>query len=147
MMRKINSLLQENTALNKLSAAIHTRLTLQQLWHAAVPKILHQHSSASNLANGQLTVYADSAIIASKIKLTHASLLTQLHNLQVSDPLFRECKVTAIKVKVQVKSQPKTSVKLPRKLSSSAAVSLKKLAQDLGESPLALKLHSLAEKT
>lgn len=146
-MRKINTLLKENNDLNKLSADVRARQTLQQLWHAATPKVLSQHSFASNLANGQLTVYANSAMTASKIKMTHASLLTQLHNLQTNDPLFRECKVTAIKVKVQVKSQLKISIKVPRKLSPSAAVSLKKLAQDLGESPLALKLNSLANKT
>jgi hypothetical protein len=90
-------------------------------------------------------------MLASKIKLTQASLLKQLQNLQLNDPLFRECKVTAISVKVQVKSRPKPIIKTPRKLSTSAANSLKNLAEDLlaknkGESPLAAKLNALARK-
>lgn len=145
-MRKINTLFIENSQLNALAESIHAHRLPGLLWQAAAPKILSQNSIARSLNNGQLTVYADSAIIASKIKLTHASLLTQLQNIQKNDPLFGECKVTAIVVKVQVKSRPQPVIKTPRKLSANAATSLKQLAQDLGESPLALKLNSLASK-
>ncbi len=146
MMRKINTLFSENSQLNALTKNVQAHQNLQQLWHAVAPKILSQASFASSLTNGQLTLYADSAIVANKIKLTQASLLTQLQNLQKNDPLFRECKVTAITVKVQVKSRPKTVIKTPRKLSASAATSLRQLAQDLGNSPLAIKLNTLASK-
>jgi hypothetical protein len=151
-MRKINALFTENSDLKQLAKNAHAYQQLQQLWHAATPKLLSQSSFASSLNNGQLTVYADSAIVANKIKLTQASLLTQLHNLQQNNTIFRECKVTAISVKVQVKSRPKPIIKTPRKLSSNAANSLKKLAQTLsdkskGESPLAAKLKVLASKT
>ena len=152
MMRKINALFSENSALNKLSKNVLAHQYLQQFWQAAAPKILSQNSFASSLINGQLMLYADSAIVANKIKLTQASLLTQLQNLQKTEPLYKECKVTAISVKVQVKSRPKAIIKAPRSLSSNAANSLKKLAEDLlaknkGESPLAAKLKILASKT
>jgi hypothetical protein len=147
MMRKINALFSENSELNKLSKNVLAHQYLQQLWQAAAPKLLSQNSFASNLTNGQLTIYADTAIVANKIKLTHASLLTQLQNLQKDDPLFRECKVTSIVVKVQVKSRPKPVIKKPLRLSSNAANSIKSLAETLGDSPLAAKLNSLAEKT
>lgn len=146
MMRKINTLFNDDIQFSALAKNVQTHQNLQQLWHAVAPKILSQASFASSLTNGQLTVYTDSAIIASKIKLTQASLLTLLQNLQKNNPLFRECKVTAITVKVQVKSHPKPAIKTPRKLSANAATSLKQLAQDLGDSPLALKLNSLASK-
>jgi Dna[CI] antecedent, DciA len=151
-MRKINALFSENSEFNSLAKNVQVHQNLQQLWQAATPKILSQNSFASSLSNGQLTVYADSSIAASKIKLTQASILTQLQNLQLSNPLFRECKVTAISVKVQVKSRHKAVIKMPRKLSSSAANSLKNLAEDLlaknkGDSPLAAKLNALARKT
>lgn len=145
-MRKINTLFIENSQLNALTENIHAHQLPRLLWQAAAPSILSQNSIARSLNNGQLTVYADSAVIASKIKLTHTSLLTQLQNIQKNDPLFGECKVTAIVVKVQVKSRPKAVIKTPRKLSANAATNLKQLAQDLGESPLALKLNSLASK-
>lgn len=146
-MRKINTLFSDDNQLNALAKNVQAHQNLQRLWHAVAPKILSQASFASSLTNSQLTVYADSAIVASKIKLSHASLLTQLQNLQKNDPLFRECKVTAITVKVQVKSRPKPIIKTSRKLSASAAASLKQLAEDLGESPLAIKLNTLASKS
>ena len=151
MMRKINALFFDNSALNKLSRNVLAHQYLQQFWQAASPKILSQNSFASSLINGHLTVYANSAIVANKIKLTQASLLTQLQNLQKTEPLYKDCKVTAISVKVQVKSRPKPTIKAPRSLSSNAANSLKNLADDLlaknkGESTLAIKLKILASK-
>ena len=151
-MRKINALFSENSELNKLSKNVQAHQSLQQFWQAAAPKILSQNSFASSLINGQLTLYADSAIVANKIKLTQANLLTQLQNLQENDPLFWVCKVTSISVKVQVKSRPKPNIKAPRSLSYNAANSLKNLAEDLlaknkGDSPLAAKLKILASKT
>ena len=87
-MRKINALFTENSELNKLAKNVQARQNLQQLWQAAAPRLLSQNSSASSLTNGQLTVYADSAIVANKIKLTQASLLTQLQNLQATHQTF-----------------------------------------------------------
>lgn len=151
-MRKINTLFVANHQLEALTKNVQARQRLQQLWQAVAPKLLADASNVSSLNNKVLTVYADSAIVANKIKLTHASLLTQLENLQKNNPKFRECKVTAIMVKVQVKSRPKTIIKPPRTLSSNAANSLQVFAQDLliknkGESPLATKLKLLASKT
>ncbi len=151
-MRKINSLLTASNQLEALAKNVQALQHLQQLWQTAAPQLLAQASFASKLINGLLTVYADSAIVANKIKLTHASLLTQLENLQKNNLKFRECKVTAIVVKVQVKSRPKANIKAPRILSDSAANNLKKFAQELlaknkGESLLAVNLKRLANKT
>jgi hypothetical protein len=71
--------------------------------------------------------------------------LTQLQILQKEDPVYKHCKVTGIKVKVQVKSQQKQVTHEPRTLSSSAATTLRKLAKDLGDSSLADKLNHLAD--
>ena len=150
-MRKINALFSENSELNKLAKNVQAHQSLQLFWQAAAPKILSQNSFAISLINSQLTLYADSAMVANKIKLTQASLLTQLQNLQKNNPLYSECKVTSISVKVQVKSRQKPVIKTPRRLSNNAANSLKNLAEDLlaknkGESPLAAKLTILARK-
>lgn len=152
MMRKINTLLnqhshQQNSQLDVLTQQLQSHQVLQRFWLAVCPELLVQFSTAGNLINGQLTIFAHSAIVANKIKLSQANFLTQMQHLQHADPAFRDCKVTAISVKVQVKSHPKLSKPAPRKLSKQAAISLKKLAQDLGESPLAAKLNSLASKT
>lgn len=157
-MRKFNTLLNHNSQpnssaatngsnpINTLTKNVQSHQLLQQFWVAGCPQMLSNFSFVGSLQNGQLTVYARSAIVANKIKLTIANLLTQLQNLQKTDPNFRECKVTAIVVKVQVKSQYKPPVKPNRKLSYSGAESLKKLALDLGESALSVKLNSIADK-
>jgi hypothetical protein len=153
-MRKINTLFspsQDSSPFGQLTKHAHAHLTLQQFWQSAAPKLVGENSFASSLTNGQLSILADSAIVANKIKLTQASLLTQLQNLQNSSQSFRECKVTAIVVKVQVKSRPKLVIKTPRRLSYNASNSLKALAEDLlaknkGDSPLASKLKILASK-
>jgi hypothetical protein len=148
-MHKINSLLnqQQNSQLSALTQQVQSHILLQEFWAAACLKPLSQFSTVGNLNNGQLNILAHSAIVASKIKLNQATLLTQLQHLQRTNPLFRDCKVTAINVKVQVKSQPVAIKPVPRKLTAQAATSLKKLAQDLGESPLANHLNSIASKT
>ena len=147
-MRKIDTLLYSNSQqLNALTQQLQSHQLLQRLWLAASPELLHKLSTVGSLKNGQLSIYAHSAIVANKIKLSQASLLTQFQHLQQANPAFRECKVTAISIKVQVKSQPKPIVQQPRKLSNQAAIALKKLAQDLGESPLSCQLNALASKT
>ena len=151
MMRKINALISQtsqhdNSPFTQLTKQAQSHLTLQEFWLTAAPKIVGDNSFASSLTSGQLTILAYSAIVANKIKLIQAGLLIQLQNLQNSSQAFRECKVTAIVVKVQVKSHPKPVIKTPRKLSSGASNSLKQLAEQLGDSPLADKLNILASK-
>jgi hypothetical protein len=149
-MRKINTLLSENNQLSAIAQNVQSRAAINHLWQISVPKILAQSSHVTSLDSGQLKILADSAIIANKIKLTQvsllSSLLTQLQNLQKNEPSFGVCKVTSISVKVQVKSTVKPVIKAPRIISAKAAASLKTLARDLGESPLAQKLNLLANK-
>lgn len=149
-MRKINTLLTESSELQLVNASAASRVLLNKLWQASAPKVLSQSSKAIALENGQLKVLADSPIIANKIKLTQvdliSSLLTQLENLQKNESFLRECKVTSISVKVQVKSTPRPALKSPRIISAKASNNLKKLAQELGDSALAQKLNSLANK-
>lgn len=149
-MRKINTLLTESSELQIVNSSAASRVQLNKLWQASAPKVLSQSSKAIALENGQLKVLADSPIIANKIKLTQvdliSSLLTQLENLQKNESFLRECKVTSISVKVQVKSTPRPALKAPRIISAKASTNLKKLAQELGDSALAQKLNSLANK-
>jgi hypothetical protein len=149
-MQKINALLNRNkrdsdNQFNRLVTQADAHLNLQQFWQAIAPAAISQSSFASNLNNGLLTIFAHNSGVATKIKLSNASLLTQLQNLQKEDPIYQQCKVTGIKVKVQVKSQQKHVTPELRTLSSGAATSLRKLAKDLGDSTLADKLNRLAD--
>lgn len=149
-MQKINALFNKNkresgNQFNRLVAQADTHLNLQQFWQAIAPIAISQSSFASNLNNGLLTICAHNNSVATKIKLTSASLLTQLQNLQKEDPIYKQCKVTGIKVKVQVKSVQKRLAPSPRTISCDAATTLRKLAQTLGDTPLADKLNKLAD--
>lgn len=150
-MKKINSLFSDSqfnphNQLNQLAKKAQSHQLLQQFWAAVADQLIIQHTFVGSIINGQLTIYASSAIVASKIKLIQTKLLTQLQHLQQTKATFRECKVTAIVVKVQVKSTLKPAVKVPRKLTKNAADSLKNLAENLGDSALSAQLKSLANK-
>jgi hypothetical protein len=151
-MRKINALLNTNSGktnrqFNALVAQANMHLNLQQFWQAAAPQAISNLSSVGHLKNELLTIYAYNNSVATKIKLTSASLLTQLQNLQKEDPFYKHCKVTGIKVKVQVKSQKTPKSSAQRTLSHDAATTLRRLANDLGDTTLADKLNKLADKS
>jgi hypothetical protein len=149
-MQKINAVLnknrsESNSQLNRLVAQTDAHLNLQQLWQAITPIAISQSSFASNIKDGLLTVYAYNSGTATKIKLTSTSLLTQLQNFQQEKSPYMHDKVTGIRVKVQVKSEQKQVKPSQRKISNSAAITLRKLALTLGDSPLADQLNHLAD--
>lgn len=151
-MRKINSLLtganaQKQDPLSALLTQVNSYQVLQQLWVLAVPELLSQSSFVGQLDHEVLTVYTHNASIATKIKLTSGSLLSQLGKIQKSNPLYKGCKVTGIKVKVQVKSQPSRPEKVVRTLSLDAANSLNRLAERIQNPLLSDRLQRLAKKT
>jgi hypothetical protein len=57
------------------------------------------------------------------------------------------CEVTAIRVKVQVKSTPQPKQKTPRKLTPAAASSLKALGNKLSGTALGDALNKLSKNT
>jgi hypothetical protein len=149
-MRKINALLNTNNSksnnqFNALVAQANKHLNLQQFWQAAAPLAISNLSTVGHLKNELLTIYAHNNSVAAKIKLTSASLLTQLQNLQKIDPFYKLCKVTAINVKVQVKSKQMPKSSAQRTLSRDAATTLRNLANNLGDTSLADKLNKLAD--
>jgi hypothetical protein len=151
-MRKIKLLLNEKNSnksnqFNKLISQASQHLNLQDFWRAATPKKLSDASFVGRLNNGELSIYTNSAAVATKIKLISGSLLTQLQNLQKEDPHYKEYQVTGIRVKVQVKSQQKRATIEPKRISSDAAATLKKLTNKLGDTALAKQLNKLAKKT
>jgi len=136
-----------NLPLKALAQQAQAHQKLQTLWQHVVPSELAQLCTAQTLSAEKLTVVAYSASAATKIKLLSARLLTQLQNLQKTDPKFKECKVTAITVKVQVKYTLPVTPKPRRRVPLKAAAGLKTLANSLGDSELARQLQHLAENT
>jgi hypothetical protein len=151
-MDKLSSLLNNSSAftglpLRKLAQQAQSHQKLQTFWQSVVPKELASLTAAQALSTEKLIVIAYNPSAATKTKLLSARLLTQLQNLQKTNPNFKECKVTAIVVKMQVKSATYGAPKPKRKVPLRASHKLKQLADALGDSELAGKLKHLAENT
>jgi hypothetical protein len=136
-MQRFNALLSqpELTALNDHN---REKQAAQKIWQAVAPDNLAQSSHATTIHNQQFTVFADNNAVAAKIKLSIPSLLIKLQN--------QGCEVTAIRVKVQVKSGPQAKPKVIKKLSQKASVELQLLANKLSGTTLGEALTRLSKK-
>jgi len=133
-MQRFNTFLKQ-PELNALNTRTQETQAAQKIWQAITPDNLAKFSRASSIKNKQLNVYADNSVVAAKIKLLLPSLLIQLQK--------QVCEVTAIRLKVQVKSSPQPKYKTPRKLTPVAVSSLKELSTKLAGTPLGDALNKL----
>jgi len=133
-MQRFNTILK-HPELNALNARNQQTQTAQKIWEAIAPDNLAQFSHASSIKNQQFTVFADNNVVAAKIKLLLPSLLIKLQK--------QVCEVTAIRVKVQVKSTPQPKLKPSKKLSPMAVNQLKQLGKKLSGTALGDALDKL----
>jgi len=133
-MQRFNTILK-HPELNALNARNQQTQTAQKIWEAIAPDNLAQFSHASSIKNQQFTVFADNNVVAAKIKLLLPSLLIKLQK--------QVCEVTAIRVKVQVKSTPQPKLKPSKKLSPVAVNQLKQLGKKLSGTALGDALDKL----
>lgn len=133
-MQRFNTLLKQ-PELSALNARNLQTQAAQKIWEAIAPDNLAQFSHASSIKNQQFTVFADNSVVAAKIKLLLPSLLIKLQK--------QVCEVTAIHVKVQVKSTPRPKLVKPRKLSPIAVSQLKQLGKKLSGTALGDALDKL----
>lgn len=133
-MQRFNTILKQ-PELNALNARNQQTQAAQKIWEAIAPDNLAQFSHASSIKNQQFTVFADNNVVAAKIKLLLPSLLIKLQK--------QECEVTAIRVKVQVKSAPQPKLKPLKKLSPMAVNQLKQLGKKLSGTALGDALNKL----
>ncbi len=136
-MLPFNALLKQ-PELVALKAKTKEAQIAQTIWLNVSPENLAQCSHAYRLKDNQLSVFADNNAVAAKIKLLIPSLLIKLEK--------QGCEVTAIRVKVQVKSTPETPTKPVKKLSRRAATELTILAEKLTGTSLGDALARLAKK-
>lgn len=136
-MQRFNSLLNQ-PELGVLKERSQDMQVAQKIWEAIAPENLAKFSHAGSIKNGQFTVIADNNAVAAKIKLFIPSLLIKLEK--------QECEVTAIRLKVQVKSTPPTKQKTLKKLSPGAAKNLNAFAQKISGTSLGDALARLAKK-
>lgn len=136
-MQRFNALLSQ-PELTALNAHNREKQAAQKIWEAVAPDNLAQLSHATTVHNQQFTVFADNNAVAAKIKLFIPSLLIKLRK--------QGCEVTAIRVKVQVKSSPQARPKVIKKLSPKASSELQLLANKLAGTTLGDALARLAKK-
>lgn len=135
-MQRFNTLLKQ-PELSALNARTLETQTAQKIWVAVAPDNLAQFSHASSIKNRQLTLFANNSAVAAKIKLLIPSLLIKLEK--------QECEVTAIRVKVQVKSTPQPKPRTLKKLSPMAVTQLKQLGEKLSGTALGDALTRLSK--
>ncbi len=135
-MERLNSLLK-HTALSALNQRHQQSEAANKIWEAVVPADLVKFCHAVEVKNHQITVLAENNAVAAKIKLLTPSLLIQLKK--------QECEITAIRVKVQVKSALQNKSKPLRKLSHTAAKQLGDLASKLAGTPLGEALKKISK--
>ncbi|ACT48874.1 DciA family protein [Methylotenera mobilis] len=133
-MQRLNTLFKQ-PELNELNQRTLEAQASQKIWTEIAPDGLANHSHVSSIKNNQFTVYANNNAVAAKIKLLIPSLLIQLEK--------QGYEVTAIRIKVQAKSQPKVTPKSTKSLSSEAVSQLQKLELQLSGTTLGDSLSKL----
>lgn len=137
-MLQFNALLKQSE-LAAFSQQAKIKSQAQTLWQAIAPREVIEFSHASSIKNKVLIIYADNNTVAAKLKLLMSSLLIQLEK--------QGSEVTAIHIKVQVKSSPQAKAKTLKTLSHKAASNVDNLAKQLEGTPLGASLAKLASRT
>ncbi|MDD2834238.1 MAG: DciA family protein [Methylotenera sp.] len=137
-MQRFNVLLQQ-TELSALSHRNKEAHAAQTIWAQIAPDNLAELSHINSIKNGQLTVLAHNNAVAAKIKLLSPSLLIQLEK--------KGYEVTAIRVKVQVKSAPQAKTQPRKSLSTEARNQLALLKDKLSGTQLGDALSRLLKNS
>ena len=138
--RRINFFLKTSERLRSLTQEVERNADLHRVLLDFAPSELTRACWVKQLRDGILTVSAENAAIAAKLKQLTARLLTAYQN--------QRFEVTLIRIEVQVR---KSEAALPakreaRQLSTETIRSLDRLANDLEDSPLKQALTTLASR-
>ncbi len=109
----------------------------QQVWEAIAPNELLPLTHAVTIREDKLIIATAQNAVAAKVKLLTPNILTRLSKLNLN--------VTAIQVKVQVKSEIPVNSTVQRKISKKAAKHLKAASEALEPGPLADSLANIAK--
>jgi hypothetical protein len=138
--RKINFYLTSSDSLRSLTQAAQRNAELHRILMNTAPPELTQACCVKQLRDGTLTLLAENAAIAAKLKQLAARLLATYQK--------QRSQVTAIRIEVQVKeaaSAPEEKRK-PKRLSIETIENLENLASQLEDSPLKQALTNMAAR-
>ena len=138
--RRINFYLNASDRLRSLTDEARRNAELHQVLVNIAPLELTQACCVKQLRDGTLTLLAENAAIAAKLKQLAARLLTAYQK--------QRCEVTSIRIEVQVKEATvgPAAKREPKRLSIDSIDNLEKLAGSLEDSPLKQALTTLAAR-
>ena len=136
--RRINFYLNTSDRLRSLTRDVQRNAGLHQVLVDTAPPELTQACCVKQLRDGTLTLLAENAAIAAKLKQLAARLLVAYQK--------QRCEVTSIRIEVQVKEAADAAppAREPKRLSIETIENLDKLAGQLDDSPLKQALTTLA---
>jgi hypothetical protein len=137
-MRKFSTL-SEYPFLKTLQGHEEMARHAQSIWQQVAPENLASLSQAQEMNNQQLKLTTPHNAVAAKIKMLAPSILNALKK--------QGYEVTAIQVKVQVKSTPPLKQKKTKEISPQAGKNLEDWAQKLAGTQLGDSLAKLAKKS
>jgi hypothetical protein len=144
-MLKINRIFTNHHDLKPLLQEANDRQQLQQLWSAVAPEF-STLSQVLAFEHGTLTIGAYSGAVASKIRLLEAGLLRKIQDFCQKSQKIKGLNLSAIKVKVQVKSRPKTKQKRIQSPSNQALNTLENCADQIDNPALENALRHFIDR-
>ncbi len=138
--RKINFYLNSSDRLRSLTHEARRNAELHQVVVNIAPLELTQACRVKQLRDGTLTLLAENAAIAAKLKQLAARLLVAYRK--------QRCEVTSIRIEVQVREAVAAPVaaRESKRLSIETIENLEKLAEGLEDSPLKQALTTMAAR-
>ena len=138
--RRIDFYLNTSDRLRSLTHEAQRNAGLHQVLMNIAPPELTQACCVKQLRDGTLTLMAENAAIAAKLKQLAARLLATYQK--------QRCEITSIRIEVQVKEAADAPARgrKPRRLSIENIEHLEKLAEGLDDSPLKQALTTMAAR-
>ena len=138
--RKINFYLETSDRLRSLTHAARRNAELDQVLVNTAPRELTQACRVKQLRDGTLTLLADNAAIAAKLKQLAARLLVSYQK--------QRSEITSIHIEVQVSEAIPAAIRRPKnkRLSLESIQNLEMLAGQLDDSPLKQALTRMATR-
>ena len=138
MAQRINTFINTNLKLRQLSREAKNLTSLQQQYARIAPHTLVLSSYVVHLTGKTLLIAASNNVVAAKLRQLSPELTQQFQN--------SGHEVTAIQVKVQVPSSPRTHRSSVPAISAAGQRKLAELAGKLPDSPLKIALHRLLKR-
>jgi hypothetical protein len=136
---RLKAFLASNLELRQLSSKAEQLTTLQRHYEAISPPSLARSSQVLRLDQQTVVIAANNGAVAAKLRQMTSELISLFQ--------ARGCEVTGIQIKVQVSAPPSVVSSKPRILGKAAQDALRKLDDDLPDSPLKTALRRLRKRS